>query len=219
MSVERLLWQSFALSPTFLAHSWLDSGYEARIRTRNTNTTGLPSTLLLLQYLPCSWLLLSTPPPCPRKWQLDPHLTVAVSNRLDSLETWILTMMVSLTTLMTMTIMTVSLMKMMRMMTMTASPTLLIQMMTMTASLIPKTMMTTMMVYLMPLIPMMITMAFLMILTMMMMALLMTLMTTMTMMASLTTWTFLVMKGNGDSDLDLDLLFSAWSFWFCPWSC
>merc|ERR1712238_420348 len=126
MSVERLLWQSFALSPTFLAHSWLDSGYEARIRTRNTNTTGLPSTLLLLQYLPCSWLLLSTPPPCPRKWQLDPHLTVAVSNRLDSLETWILTMMVSLTTLMTMTIMTVSLMKMMRMMTMTAFPMLLI---------------------------------------------------------------------------------------------
>lgn len=27
------------------------------------------------------------------------------------------------------------------------------------------------------------------------------------------------MKGNGDSDLDLDLLVSAWSFWFCPWSC
>merc|ERR1712086_309730 len=40
-----------------------------------------------------------------------------------------------------------------------------------------------------------------------------------TMMASLTTWTFLVMRGNGNSDLDLDLLFSAWAFWFCPWSC
>merc|ERR1712129_329748 len=33
-------------------------------------------------------------------------------------------------------------------------------------------------------------------------------------MASLTTWTFLVMRGNGNSDLDLDLLFSAWSCWF-----
>merc|ERR1712238_536819 len=160
MSVERLLWQSFALSPTFLAHSWLDSGYEARIRTRNTNTTGLPSTLLLLQYLPCSWLLLSTPPPCPRKWQLDPLLTAAVSSLSDSLETWILTMMVSL----------------------------------------------------MPLIPMMITMAFLMTLTMMMTMMAFPMLLIMTMMASLTTWTFLVMKGNGDSDLDLDLLFSAWSF-------
>ena len=27
------------------------------------------------------------------------------------------------------------------------------------------------------------------------------------------------MRGNGDSVLDLDLLASPWSFWFCPWSC
>ena len=27
------------------------------------------------------------------------------------------------------------------------------------------------------------------------------------------------MRGNGDSVLDLDLLVSPWSFWFCPWSC
>merc|ERR1712238_89630 len=209
MSVERLLWQSFALSPTFLAHSWLDSGYEARIRTRNTNTTGLPSTLLLLQYLPCSWLLLSTQPPCPRKWQLDPHLTVAVSNRLDSLETWILTMMVSLTTLMTMTIM-VSLMRK-RALTLTEMVLLIARTMTMTVMAFP-----TLRKLLIPM-----AMASLMNLTVMtmVMALLMTSMTMMTMMASLTTWTFLVMKGNGDSDLDLDLLFSAWSFWFCPWSC
>ena len=30
---------------------------------------------------------------------------------------------------------------------------------------------------------------------------------------------FQVMRGNGDSVLDLDRLVSPWSFWFCPWSC
>merc|ERR1712001_410045 len=55
--------------------------------------------------------------------------------------------------------------------------------------------------------------------TMMAMVFLMLSTTMMTMMAFPTASIFLVMRGNGDSDLDMDLPFSPWSFWYCPWSC